>query len=146
MFSVDDPKHCGIEVHFKPRRPLSPQESTEKTVDGGKPAKARNLAITATTTVRFAPATIVCTEPNRNDQDKRGEILFGQVFGKGKVKSKIESERTTLESSPASLGVEAPKQPRLLCREMQRTTVGGCRHTDGSLKQGDAYLFKSCSR
>ena len=136
MCSVDDPKHCGIEVHFEPRRPLSPQESTGKIVDGGKPAKPRNLAITATTVVRFVPATIFCIEANRNDQHKRGKISCGQVFGKGKIKNKIESEHTTFESSPASLGVEAPKQPRLLCREMQRTTVGGCRHTDGSLKQG----------
>ena len=58
-------------------------------MDGGKPAKARNLAITATTVVRFVPATIVCIEANRNDQHKRGEIPFGQVFRKGKVKSKI---------------------------------------------------------
>ena len=29
------------------------------------------------------------------------------------------------------MGMEAPEQPRLSCREVQSTTVGGCRHADG---------------
>ena len=60
----------------------------------------------------------------------------------GKIKGKMESERITLESSPAGTSVEAPKQPLLLCREMQGTTVGGWRHTDGSLEQGGSLSLQ----
>ena len=56
--------------------------------------------------------------PERSGQDKRGEILLDEQIGEGeKIKGKMEPERTTLQPSPASSGVEAPGQPRLSCRE-----------------------------
>ena len=70
-------------------------------------------------------------EPKRSDKDKRRKIPLVQIFGKEKMKGKIELERTTLEPSPAGTGVEAPGQPRLSCREMQRTTIDGCTYAGG---------------
>ena len=69
-----------------------------------------------------------------------------QVDRQNQIKGKMKPECTALESSLAGTVVEAPEQPRLLRREMQRTTVGGCRHADGSLERGAASFLKSLSR
>ena len=45
------------------------------------------------------------------DQDNTGEIPLVQVFEEKQINGKMESERRTLESSPADTGVKAPKQP-----------------------------------
>ena len=41
------------------------------------------------------------------------------------------------------MGAEVPEQPGLSCREMQQTTVGGCRHAGGSLEQGKSISFSN---
>ena len=81
-------------------------------------------------------------KPKKSGQNKRGKIsLDVQIDEEKKVKGKREPERTTLQSSPASTGIEAPEQPRLSYRERLRTTVDGCRHADGTLEQaGDISL------
>ena len=85
-------------------------------------------------------------EPEKSGQDRRGEIPFDvQIDEEEKIKDEMKPERTTLQSSPAGTSVETPKQSRPLCREMQQITVGGCRHADGSMKQGEAFLFNSLS-
>ena len=79
--------------------------------------------------------------------DKRGKFsLQVQIGAQNKVKYKIDPGRIPLESSWARTGVEAPDQPRVSYREMQRTTVGGYRQVGGSLGQrGVSSLFKSSS-
>ena len=68
----------------------------------------------------------------RSDQNERGENSPEvPADGEDNIKGKIESKRTTLGSPSAGTGEEAPKQPRLLRREMQPIAVGGCRHVDG---------------
>ena len=72
----------------------------------------------------------------RSDQDKLGGIqLDVQVCEEEIIQGKMEPERRKLKPSPAGTGVEAPGQPRLSCRQMQRTTVGGCRHAYSRLGQ-----------
>ena len=70
----------------------------------------------------------------RSDKVNRGKTPRVQVFGKERVQGKMESERITLESSLGGTGVEASEQPHLSYREIRRTTVGGCRHANGSLE------------
>ena len=58
----------------------------------------------------------------RNDQNERGEKSHKAPAGReDTIKDKMEPERTTFESSSAGTGAEAPKQPRLSCREIQPT-------------------------
>ena len=56
----------------------------------------------------------------------------------------MEPEWIMLESSLTGMGVEAREQPRHSRRKMQQTTVGGCKHTDGNLEDGEC-LLKSLS-
>ena len=56
----------------------------------------------------------------------------------------MEPEWIMLEPSLTGTGVEAREQPRHSHRKMQQTTVGGCRHTDGNLEDGES-LLKSLS-
>ena len=60
----------------------------------------------------------------------------------------MEPERTCLTLNKPSLvpragmGVEAPEQPRLSCREMRSITVGGCRYAiAGGSEQGTSSPF-----
>ena len=55
----------------------------------------------------------------------------------------MEPERIVLEPSLADTGLETPGQPRLFCREMQRTTVGGYTHAGGSLEHREVSPFQS---
>ena len=80
----------------------------------------------------------------RSDQDKQWEIpLHVQIDEEDKIKDKMKPESTALQLSPGGTGAEASRQPRFSRKEMQQTTVGGCRHADGSLEQGGAFRFTS---
>ena len=74
-------------------------------------------------------------EPGVECQGKRGEIpVEVKVYGEKMATRSVESEREFLlvESSSAGTGVMAPKQPRLSCKEMQPTAIGGCRLAGGT--------------
>ena len=67
---------------------------------------------------------------------RRDILLHVQVCEEEKIEGKIESEWIALESSLTCTSLEAPRQPRLFCKDMQRTTVGVSSAADSSLKQG----------
>ena len=75
-------------------------------------------------------------EPERNDQDKQGEIPLLQVFGNYMTKKKMKPEWRAPQSQRAGTRVKAPGQLRLSGREMQRTTVDDFTHADGSSELG----------
>ena len=81
----------------------------------------------------------------KDGKDKRREIPLAKVFEEQNNKGKMTSERRTLKSSLAGLGLEGPGNPRRSYREMQRTNVGVSAPADGSLKQGGSSLFKPLS-
>ena len=75
-------------------------------------------------------------EPERSDQDKCGkDLLDVYVCEEEKIKGKMGPGRIALESSLSGTSPEAPEQPRLLLRDMQRTTVDMSTAADGSLEQ-----------
>ena len=55
----------------------------------------------------------------------------------------MEPERIALKSSLAGADPEAPGQPRLSSREIQRTAVDGCTHADGSSKLGESIFLQA---
>ena len=84
-------------------------------------------------------------EPEKNDQDKRGEVPLLRVLRKGVIKSKMESERKVLESQRAGTGVEAPGKLYFLSREMQRIAVDGFMHANGSSELGVVFFLQALS-
>ena len=67
---------------------------------------------------------------------ERGEIQL-EAGTQDTIKGKMEPEQIALESLVVGTGVEAPEQPHLSYRKMQRTTVRGCRYDGESLEQGE---------
>ena len=79
-------------------------------------------------------------------QGKRRKIpLDIHICKEERVEGKVEPEWRTLKSQRAGTVVEAPGQPRLSSRGMQKTTVDWCTHADGSSEPGEFPFFKPLS-
>ena len=86
-------------------------------------------------------------ESEVSDEDKRGKLpLDGHVCEKELIEGKTKPKKTTLESPLAGTGFEAPEQPCLLLKEMQRMTVGTYTAADGSLELREIISLPSCNQ
>ena len=79
-----------------------------------------------------------------DDKGKRREILLEVQVGKDeKIKVKVEPERTTLQPLHQLVGVLKHPDGHISCRDMQRTTIGGCMYAKSSFEQKGSICLQS---
>ena len=144
VYSVEDPKHSQINVHFDLRRPPTPHELTEIMW-----AEVNGLTGTHAVTAAAAAAAamsgfrVVTVKGLTVELSVEEEIpLDARVCLEERIEGRMKPERIALESSSAGTDPGAPGQQRLSSWEMQRTTADGCSLVDGSLDLGEITSLK----